>query len=171
MRYKNESCLSGNLRRRDRKDTMDENNAMNVIISILGTQINDQNEEDKIELVTDGKYAYERGNIRFSYQESELTGLEGTRTTFCITPENVTMTREGTLNTKMIFEEGVKHHFLYDTPFGALTMGVNTARISYALTAQGGDLEIEYAIDYEHALVGKNNFKINIRQAGRQGSI
>ena len=94
-----------------------------VIISIKGTQNDPNGGDNVIELVTDGEFSYENGEGTLSYMESELTGLEGTRTSFTISPMGVVMVREGSLNSRMVFEEGRKHCFLYETPFGAATMG------------------------------------------------
>ena len=74
------------------------------------------------------------------------------------------MTREGKLNSRMVFEEGKKHNFLYETPFGATTMGVNTKSISIDLNENGGDMEIDYVVDFQHSIVGRNMFKINVRE-------
>ena len=137
-----------------------------VMISIKGTQHYANNEDDSIELITDGEYAYGPGGEGLlTYQESELTGLEGTRTSFLIRPDVVTMERMGTINSRMVFEEGRKHHFLYDTPYGAATMGVNTQRIAMALGEHGGEMEIDYMLDFEHTVIGHNRFLINIREA------
>lgn len=137
----------------------------NVIISIIGSQRYKNGADDKIELVTDGVFKYENGQGSFSYMESELTGLEGTKTSFSFGgPLGVVITREGTTNSQMIFEEGQKHNFLYDTPFGAATMGVNTKRIYMGMDESGGDLEIDYLVDYQQSLIGDNNFKINVRE-------
>lgn len=137
-----------------------------VMISIKGTQSYPNAPDDAIELITDGEYSFGgEGDVSFSYQESELTGLEGTRTSFFIDPVCVTMEREGTLNSRMVFEKGRKHLFLYDTPYGSATMGVNTHRISTTLGEKGGDMEIDYVIDFEHTIIGHNSFKINIREA------
>lgn len=141
-----------------------------VMISIKGSQRYVDSEADAIELITDGEYAYsENGVTTFTYMESELTGLEGTRTSFTVSPEVVTMQREGKLNNRMVFEEGKKHLFLYDTPYGAATMGVNTNRIASALGEWGGDMEIDYVLDFEHTVIGRNTFRINIREAGAGG--
>lgn len=139
-----------------------------VIISIIGTQTFADNNKDVIELVTDGKYSHREGETFFSYMESEITGLAGTKTSFSVRPDNVTMSRAGTLNTTMIFEPGKKHHFLYDTPYGAATMGLRTKFVNHSLGANGGDMEIEYVIDLEHTIIGRNNFKINVRESGRR---
>lgn len=139
-------------------------NMKNVIISIKGTQ-NDPNGGDNIiELETDGVFAFENGEGMLSYMESELTGLEGTKTSFVVNPMGVVMTREGSLNSRMVFEKGRKHNFLYETPFGSATMGVNTTNISVAFDEHGGDMEIDYVVDFQHAVVGHNMFRIKVSE-------
>lgn len=136
----------------------------NVIISIKGLQTDADDEKNAVELVTDGLFCFKNGTGSFSYMESELTGLDGTKTTFDIDPMGIIMTREGTLNSQMIFQQGKKHNFLYETPFGATTMGVNTKRVSVDLNEHGGDMEIDYMVDVQQAVVGRNIFKINVRE-------
>lgn len=135
-----------------------------VIISIKGTQNDSGGEDNVIELETDGTFAFENGEGTLSYMESELTGLEGTKTSFSISPMGVVMTREGSLNSRMVFEEGKKHCFLYETPFGSATMGVNTTNISVSLDEHGGDMEIDYIVDFQHSVVGHNMFKIKVSE-------
>jgi uncharacterized beta-barrel protein YwiB (DUF1934 family) len=135
-----------------------------VIISITGIQHGEGGQKNTIELVTDGEYSFSNGESAFSYMESELTGLEGTRTSFIVGPMGVIMNREGNMNTRMVFEEGKKHHFLYDTPYGSATMGVNTHKITAQMGEHGGEMEIDYVIDFENAVVGRNKFIINVRE-------
>ena len=68
----------------------------NVIISIQGRQSYEQAEEETIELVTEGCLQPDGAEgYTLSYQESELTGLEGTLTTFQIERDRVTLLRMG----------------------------------------------------------------------------
>ena len=136
-----------------------------VVISIKGLQNLDNEESDEIELVTDGEFLAEDGKFVFSYLESELTGLEGTRTTFTVEGDRVILTREGTVTSQMVFEERQKNYFVYRTPFGAFTMGVDTYCITSRLHEDGGDLEIYYFIDMENAQLTKNSFIIHIAPA------
>ncbi|NLV86479.1 MAG: DUF1934 domain-containing protein [Clostridiales bacterium] len=135
-----------------------------VLISIEGTQQNPDGEDSRIEFVTDGLFHFKNGEGGFSYMESELTGMEGTKTSFTVSPLGVIMTREGSLNSRMIFEQGKKHNFLYETPFGSTTMGVNTRSVMVDLDENGGDMEIDYVVDFQHSVVGHNLFKINVRE-------
>ena len=98
------------------------------------------------------------------YPESELTGLEGTLTTFRIAPDRITLLREGTINSEMIFEEGQKHFSLYETPFGGLMLGVNTHRAKARIGEGGGSLSIRYALEADSQLIGENAFEIQVTE-------
>lgn len=68
----------------------------NVIISIQGKQSFEAQDDDTIELVTEGCLEPDGDDgYTLSYQESELTGLEGTLTTFQIERDRVTLLRVG----------------------------------------------------------------------------
>ena len=144
----------------------DVNHLKDVIISITGVQNFPQGSDDTVELVTEGKYCYRDGKGELSYMESELTGMQGTRTSFTFTPTEVVLSREGTLTSKMVFREGTKNTFLYDTPFGSATMGLDTHKIHSTMGPRGGDMEIDYVVDFDHAVVGRNKFRRNVREQG-----
>ena len=91
-----------------------------VIISIRGVQSLEPGEEDVMELVTQASSGRRREEgFSLSYLESELTGLEGTTTTFRIAPDRITLRREGTLNSEMIFQEGRSTSPCMRPPMGA----------------------------------------------------
>ncbi len=134
-----------------------------VLISIKGFQSAQHSDEESFELVTDGEYNLNDGIVEFSYMESELTGYAGMKTSFVVEPDRVVLTRAGGLNGEMIFTEGRKHHFVYETTYGSLTMGVDTQSITQELNADGGNLEIHYAIDVDNIVMSRNSFKINVK--------
>ncbi|MBQ3276758.1 MAG: DUF1934 domain-containing protein [Oscillospiraceae bacterium] len=134
-----------------------------VIISVTGVQ-QGADGPDSMELVTAGQYGVSADEIRLTWEESELTGMEGTRTSLTVQPGSVVLSREGKLNTSMEFEEGKKHYFLYETPFGSATMGLDTHRIRSRLGTHGGDMEIEYVVDMNQNVVGRNRFYIQVRE-------
>ena len=137
----------------------------NVIISIKGKQLYAESSPDEIELVTAGTLKRDsRGGFTVSYQESVLTGLEGTTTKLHIGGGRVTLLREGSINSQMVFEEGRRHLSMYETPYGALSIGVNTKRMRSTLGEAGGDLEIDYAIEIDNLIAGQNLFRMNVRK-------
>ena len=109
----------------------------------------------------------EDGAILLSYEETELTGLEGTRTTFAIREDTVTLTRVGQVNSQMVFQKGRPHSSLYETPWGTMTVDIATSQMASRLTERGGVLEIQYTIAVEHQIAGRNQFKIRVRETAR----
>ena len=136
---------------------------MDAVIKIVGTQNYNLDSADAIELVTDGVYEYSDGEAEIYYSESELTGLEGTRTALYVTPSEVRMERWGTLTSTMVFREGLRNDFLYETPYGKTIMGLDTRRIYAHFNEKGGNMIIDYVLDMDHALSGRNQFQINVR--------
>jgi len=134
-----------------------------AMISIKGLPAMVGDEEGSFELMTDGEYLRTDEVSTFSYFESELTGLNGLMTTFNVEPDRVILRRGGEFSGDMIFSEKQKHHFLYDTPFGSIMMGIDTHSIKKNLQDDGGSLEIRYDIEVDNVSVSQNLFKIDIK--------
>ena len=137
----------------------------NVIISIKGKQLYEEASPEEMELVTAGTLKMdEAGGCTVSYQETELTGLEGTTTRLHIQKGKVTLLREGSINSQMVCEEGRRHLSMYETPYGALSIGINTRRMRSTVGEAGGDLEIDYAIEIDNLIAGQNLFRMNVKK-------
>ena len=135
-----------------------------ILLSIRGEQYFDGCDPDATELMTEGTLELTDGGLVLRYEESRLTGMEGTTTTFEVRGPQVILTRTGTTNSQMIFEEGRQHTSLYETPFGDLTVDIRTSRLRHNLTERGGVMEIKYSIAVEHTLTGRNCFKIRVKR-------
>ncbi|MCI8678193.1 MAG: DUF1934 domain-containing protein [Lawsonibacter sp.] len=136
-----------------------------VVISIKGVQKYEGTAPDTMELVTKGRLSREGESYTLSYQESELTGLEGTLTTIQVDGGQVTLMRVGEFNSQLVFQEGRRHLSMYNTPYGAMSIGVNTRHLMASLTDQGGDIEVDYTVEVDHALAGRNVFRINVKES------
>ena len=141
-----------------------EENKLPVLLSIRGEQYFDGIDPDETELMTEGTMALTEDGIVLSYEESELTGMEGTTTTFEVKGPRVTLTRSGAVNSQMVFEEGRQHTSLYETPFGELSVDIQTSELKHNLSERGGLTEIKYSIAVEHTVTGRNCFKIRVRR-------
>lgn len=141
-----------------------EHEKLPVLIKVRGEQYFDSIDPDATELTTEGTMVLTEDSIILSYEETELTGMEGTTTTFTVTGPRVILTRSGKVNSQMVFEEGKQHTSLYETPFGELTIDIQTSRLLHNLTERGGLMEIKYSIAVEHTVTGRNSFKIQVRR-------
>ena len=81
----------------------------NVVLSVKGSQSYAGQEPDIIELVTEGTLEQLADGWKLSYEETELTGMQGVNTTFLIQESQITLTRTGKLNSEMIFRVGEPH--------------------------------------------------------------
>ena len=75
-----------------------EEKKLPVMLSIRGEQYFDDVDPDATELMTEGTLTLREGNLYLAYQESELTGMEGTTTTFAVEGPRVTLMRSGRVN-------------------------------------------------------------------------
>jgi len=135
-----------------------------VIITVKGLMGTDARGDD-IELVTAGTYTYGEECSTCEYLESELTGMDGTRTTITADANGVTVTREGSVNMQMVFREGEKHYCLYKTPFGAMSFDIDTQSVLTKLGEKGGRMEIKYALDIMQSGANRNTVLVDIREA------
>lgn len=135
-----------------------------VWISISNRQSGGQEEEDTMVFDTAGYYYYDNGVGVLSYQESELTGLEGTRTSVMVMPNQVVVDRDGMLTGRMIFREGTRDSYPYNTPYGQIMLGIDTRRIRHNFNENGGDVEIDYITDLAHTHVTRNKFRISVKE-------
>lgn len=144
--------------------TNTEREKLPVLLSIRGEQYFDDIDPDATELMTEGTMELTGEGMVLSYQETELTGMEGTTTTFEVKGPQVVLTRTGKVNSQMIFEEGRQHTSLYETPFGELTVDIQTSALKHNLSQRGGVMEIRYSIAVEHTVTGRNCFKIRVKR-------
>lgn len=135
-----------------------------VLLTIRGEQYFDGVDPDETKLMTEGTMDITEAGFLLTYRETELTGMEGTTTTFEVKNGQVILTRSGTVNSQMVFEEGRQHTSLYETPFGELPVDIQTSSLRHTLSERGGLLEIRYSIAVAHTVTGRNCFKIQVKR-------
>lgn len=134
-----------------------------VVLSICGSQYYPGQDPEVIELVTDGTMEYVNGGWDICYEETELTGLAGTTTTFRLEPGQVILRRVGPLRSEMIFREGVSHDSLYQMEFGALMLTVCAKQIDANINDHGGSIDLVYSIAIEQGDAGLVEYHLDIR--------
>lgn len=138
-----------------------------VILFVRGEQSFDGLPPDVTELMTEGVMTIDGGGITLTYQETELTGMEGTTTSFLIQGDCVELRRTGGINSQMLFQRGRRHSSLYETPWGTLLVDVSTLSLSHRLGSRGGILDIRFNIAVDHQVTGENHFRIRVKEMTR----
>ncbi len=140
-----------------------------VVIYIRSLHGYGSDEEDAIDFTTDGLYTFDGDTACLTYLESDVTGLEGTRTSVMVMPDRVVVDRDGAVTSRMIFREGEKNAFLYETPVGSATLHMDTRGVSSRFNEHGGHMEIDYVLDMEHAFVSRNSFRLTVKEQKQTG--
>ena len=134
-----------------------------VNLSVCGRQYYPGQDPEVIELTTEGTMQWIDNGWEISYEESELTGLVGTTTTFRLEDGQVVLIRKGQGRSQMIFREGVPHDSLYQLDFGALLITVCAKQIQAQITEAGGTIDLVYSISIEQGEEGLVEYHLEIR--------
>ena len=134
-----------------------------VILSLHSRQCYEDQEAEELELVTEGTMEFRDGGWDISYAETELTGLEGVTTTFRVEKDRLTLKRTGQLNSEMVFQQGLAHDSLYQMPFGAFLMRVETLSLFYDVVPDGGSIDLCYRVTIENTQAGTIEYHMEIR--------
>lgn len=134
-----------------------------VILKIKGRQMPAGEEEDIVELITEGK-VYDKDNAKYLvYEESELSGMKGCTTTLKITDDKIEMRRFGNATSQLVFEKGKRHVSNYSTPYGNFRMEILTKKLECSLNQEKkGTISLEYRMSLQGLSEGTNKLDIEI---------
>ena len=134
-----------------------------VILSLHSRQSYEEQEAEELELVTEGTMEFRDNGWEISYAETELTGMEGVTTTFRVEKDQLILKRTGQLRSEMLFRLGYAHDSLYQMPFGALLLTVETTSLFYDIVPEGGSIDLVYKVSIENAQTGEIEYHLDIR--------
>ena len=137
-----------------------------ITLKIIGKQCYDGKEEDQMEFITDGQLYVRDDSVYMIYDEREVSGMTGCKTTLKVKGDSVKMRRIGEIgfNTELYFEKGKRFSSTYDTPYGPMDIEVLTSRVENNLNMEElkGNIDIEYNVSLEGMAEGKNRLTIDI---------
>jgi len=133
-----------------------------AIISVKSLSNLDPN--DAIEVVTPGKFIIEDNGFKAIYEESEISGMEGTTTTLNIQDNILVLDRVGSTTTNMEFKEGTMAVSLYNTPYGVLSLNIDTEKLNININENGGEIYSKYTLGLEgqEGITTELNIKIKV---------
>ena len=138
-----------------------------IILFVRGEQTYDSVSPEVTELATEGLMTIEGEEVTLTYQESELTGMDGTTTRFIVRGDTVVLERTGMIVSRMEFKQGERSSSFYETPWGTMAVDIATTKLAHRLTERGGVMEIAFTIAVNHQVTGENRFKVRVREAAR----
>ncbi|MEF9987548.1 MAG: DUF1934 domain-containing protein [Christensenella sp.] len=117
----------------------------NIVLNIRGTQA-DEYDDSTMELYTEGSLTHDDGKYILEYDESELSGMENTKTCLTVEGDRVQLKRTGLVETEFVFLKSRMFEAAYDTPFGMMQMSVLPTQIMSDMAEDKGKINLEYVI-------------------------
>lgn len=137
-----------------------------ITLKIMGKQIYENHEEDQMEFVTEGQLYLKNGAIYMIYDESELSGMAGCKTTLKLDGDTLRMKRIGQAGagTEMYFEENKRFNSTYNTPYGPMDIEILTRSVSnqFDMETLSGNVAVCYDVSLQGMAEGKNKLEINV---------
>ncbi|MCC8137234.1 MAG: DUF1934 domain-containing protein [Clostridiales bacterium] len=144
-----------------------------VVISIKGLYtVKDEegNIDDSVEIFNPGKYCFRNGKHYAEYEEpaDDDSSSKAGRTRITLRGHHLEVTRQGAVNTKMIFEEGVKNNCWYDTAAGSMFIGVDVKKMQVTESEELIEIFVDYALEanYEHLTDNSICIRIMAKDSG-----
>lgn len=98
-----------------------------------------------------------------TYREGESSGLGDTVTTLRLEEGRATLTRAGETASQMVFQVGEPYVCRYATPYGQLPMAVETLRLDWEMSGDGGKVFLIYKLQLGGAEVGENRLRLTVK--------
>ncbi len=139
-----------------------------VLLSVTGrAQAPDDENEEAVRLLTTGTLSEEkRDHWRIDYTETQPDS-ESHDVTLTMGGGVVTMQRQGPFSTSMVFEKGCRFEGSYETPYGALDMGVFPTLVQYHVDRQAvGEVNLQYQLDLQGHFAAMHELNIRFCPAG-----
>lgn len=136
-----------------------------IWISIKGKTQQQDGPEDTVELITQGEIYKKRMSDYIIYDETEVSGLEGTTTTLKIDDGKVSIIRLGTTNSHMTFEKGRKNYNIYSTPYGDMSMMIYTQAVdvNYNSDNKPTNIYVDYNVEIKGLMASRNILNIEVK--------
>lgn len=137
-----------------------------VIISIRGLQLMENSGEDVIETVQQGEYYFRNGSHFLLFDEYMEGFRDPVRTLLRFKKKELTLTKRGSLNVQMVFEENKKNLSHYQTPYGMILIGLDTDRVEYEAGEHELHLEVDYVLETNYQYVANCHIVVDVREKG-----
>ncbi|MBP2644578.1 MAG: hypothetical protein H6Q75_18 [Firmicutes bacterium] len=135
-----------------------------VVVSVIGTQDDASGEQNKIELVTKGTRYDKTGVSYVTYREEEASGMGGSTTLLKVFSDHFVVVRRGAIEQQMEFFPNRKCESRVTTPYGVITVCVDTKKIETAFGGKTMSLYAVYDLEINNKRQSSNTIAVSVRE-------
>lgn len=140
-----------------------------VKIRIVSSVKDEKGRQQPTEQVCFGRMTEKNGKQYVFYEESAVTGLDGTKTTLKWDEERVIILRNGTLEHRQEFARGLVDKSLYQTPYIKIPLETTTTYLYTYFRNGTWYIEIEYTLAHGGQPYGDMKILIEVEEDTQGG--
>ena len=136
-----------------------------VLVHINGMQFAHQGDEtNPVEIIRAGEYFFKNNTHYLVYDDIDEETEERSQNFLKFRDDYLEIVKNGTVNTKMVFEKDKRTFSQYRTRFGSLNIGISTTDIELKPeNADEMELTVKYALDVNETYMADCNVDIIVR--------
>lgn len=125
---------------------------------------NNNIENDSVETAQPAQY-FKKNDSHYVLYEEKMEGLDvPCKSRIKFRDKMLELTRHGSVEMQMIFEENKRHVIPYNTPYGQLLLGIETGKVLIEEQEDQIHVTVEYKLDHEGEPLSESCMKIHIRE-------
>ena len=127
-------------------------------------------EDESMDICTEGELYYGDGRIEIRYIEPELTEMGESVTAVTFEEDDpglVAVMHGGDVYTALILERGVRHACVYSAGIMPITIYTTAKKVENELTENGGVLTLVYTVETQEGIVQYNRMQMTVTPLNR----
>jgi len=135
-----------------------------VMIRCKSIQRDERGKAEEVVLETPGVYGEDEDCRYLTYEETSLSGMEGTTTTIRMYEDHVTLSRQGSFLQETEYRPGIVAKSEYITSAGPVEITVSSKEITDTVSGGKGRLRLVYDIEMKGLFSHLNEIIIDVRE-------
>lgn len=136
----------------------------NVKLSISGLHQDAEAENANVETFVSAEYFKKNDSHYLLYEEKQEGFEELSKNRIKFKENMLELTRQGLLQTHMVFEEKKKHMTRYATPYGEILLGIETKQICVREQEHRIEVTVEYSLEADGEYLSDCKIQLHIEE-------
>ena len=139
-----------------------------ILLSLKGLQMENREDAQAMETITPADYYQRNGSHYVIYEEIMEGFTAATKSRIKFNDSCLEVSKKGSVNVQMLFEENKKSMTSYMTPYGNILIGIDTESISVEERENQIHVEVEYTLEanYQHLADCRIEMELRPREEG-----
>lgn len=126
-----------------------------VTVKVVGVTKDAEGVENTIEQINDGIFSELSGKKYLMYYEKQQESEDEVKSLVTLEGNQVTVSKTGLVNTKMVFSAGKRNSIDYQTPYGKIQMDIFTKNLMVICKEESLHITIDYNLEMENDVISE----------------